>query len=403
MIIVERNPHELIEAEYNPRELTADQFEQIKASLTRFGFVDPVIVNKHEARNDIIVGGHQRIKVARELGIDTVPTVEVSLDADKERELNVRLNKNTGGWDWDVLANEFDVGDLLEWGFTEDDLQAFDVDLPAEPEEVEATEPPDDPITEPGRIYQLGKHRLMCGDSTDSEQVGRLMDGEKADICFTSPPYGVGSMEIDGNESTQKKYESFEDSGYDWYEFVKKVLIECLKVSDEVFYNIGMVQANKVDLMRLPVTMSENFKDIIYWVKDTCAPHIQGGVINNRCEFILCFGDNKRKFKNAQFSQGSYFNVIEGGNASGNEYAKIHKATFPIYLPTNIIENFSPKNGVVYDCFGGTGTTLIACEQLKRTCYMMELDPAYCDVIVKRYAETVGANADEIFETGFHA
>jgi hypothetical protein len=125
MQIVERNINELIEAEYNPRQLTAAQFEQIKSSVQRFGFVDPVIVNTHKDRRNIIVGGHQRVKVARALGIAEVPTVEVKLDAAKERELNIRLNKNTGEWDWDALANHFDVGELVEWGFSEEELTGF--------------------------------------------------------------------------------------------------------------------------------------------------------------------------------------------------------------------------------------------------------------------------------------
>lgn len=134
MKIVQRKIHDLIAAEYNPRQLTADQFEQIKSSLQRFGFVDPVIVNVNEKRKNIIVGGHQRVKVAREIGMFEVPTVEVDLDAEQERELNVRLNKNTGEWDWDALANNFDIDELCALGFTENELCAFDVSEVAAPE-----------------------------------------------------------------------------------------------------------------------------------------------------------------------------------------------------------------------------------------------------------------------------
>lgn len=116
-------------------------------------------------------------------------------------------------------------------------------------------------------------------------------------------------------------------------------------------------------------------------------------MINNLVEFILCFGDGKRKFINPQFSQGTYWNVIEGANASGNEYSDIHKATFPVYLPENIITNFSAINAIVIDCFGGTGTTLIACEKTSRDCRMMELDPKYCDVIIKRWQDFTGKQA----------
>lgn len=135
------------------------------------------------------------------------------------------------------------------------------------------------------------------------------------------------------------------------------------------------------------------FKDIIYWKKTTVAPHIQPGVINNLVEFIICFGNGARKFENAQFPQGTYWNVIEGSNASKNEYAKIHKATFPVYLPANIISNFTNQGGSVVDCFGGTGTTMIACEQLGRKCYTMEIDPKYCDVIIERWETFTGGKA----------
>ena len=120
----------LVFAEYNPRQLTKDQYQNLKDSITRFGLVDPMIVNTHKERKNILVGGHQRVKVAKDLGFEEVPCVEVRLTPDKEKELNIRLNKNTGEWDYDALANHFDVGELTEWGFTDDDLQFF------EPEEI---------------------------------------------------------------------------------------------------------------------------------------------------------------------------------------------------------------------------------------------------------------------------
>ncbi|MBC8220432.1 MAG: ParB N-terminal domain-containing protein, partial [Proteobacteria bacterium] len=122
MKIIERNIDELISAEYNPRQLTQHQHNTLTDSIKRFGLVDPILVNIHPDRKDIIIGGHQRVTVAKELGIKTVPTVELELDAEKEQELNVRLNKNTGEWNWDGLANNFDVDDLITWGFNEKEL-----------------------------------------------------------------------------------------------------------------------------------------------------------------------------------------------------------------------------------------------------------------------------------------
>ena len=119
-------PTDIIMAEYNPRQLTKDQYSQLKDSLTRFGLVDPLIINKHKDRKNILVGGHQRLRVATELGLDKIPCVEVDLPLDKEKELNIRLNKNVGEWDYDSLANHFDVGELTEWGFSNDELQFYE-------------------------------------------------------------------------------------------------------------------------------------------------------------------------------------------------------------------------------------------------------------------------------------
>jgi len=368
-------------------------------------YFDPVVWN---STNGFLVSGHLRVKVLTDMGATHADAVVKDYDESTHLARMICANQQQGediGAAIIELTDELraDGIDMAMVGMTDEQIQEIadsmidDTDAVVEDD---APEPPDDPLTEPGRIYQLGKHRLMCGDSTDARAVSSMMCGERADICFTSPPYNAGAMEISGNASTQKKYQLFDDDGHDWYNLVKGALVIMLQHSDEVFYNIGMVQGNKVDMMRLPVAMQDQFKDIIYWSKNTCAPHIQPGVINNRVEMIMCFGGNLRKFKNAQFSQGSYWNVIEGPNASGNEFADIHKATFPAYLPENIISNFCPRMGVVVDCFGGTGTTMIAAEQVSRSCRMMELDPKYCDVIVRRWANLVGADASEIFETG---
>jgi site-specific DNA-methyltransferase (adenine-specific) len=296
-------------------------------------------------------------------------------------------------WDFDKVEAEISAleMDMTQFGFEDfDDEETADV-VEDEAPEIDEEAPP---VTQLGDIWQLGRHRLMCGDSTDAASVALLMDGKKADICFTSPPYNAGQLET-GQEATKRKYNDYDDNmtETDYFNFIKENVRIMLNNATEVFYNIGLVENNKRAIIKLQSEFIEQYKDVIYWKKSTVAPHIQPGVINNLVEFIICFGNGKRKFENAQFSQGTYWNVIEGANASGNEYAKIHKATFPIYLPENIIKNFSPKHGNVIDCFGGTGTTLIACEQLDRTCYTMELDPKYCDVIVKRWETLTGEKA----------
>ena len=369
------------------------QINNVAESIKQYGFVQPIVVD----RDGVIVIGHCRALAAKKLGMEEVPCVCVDdLTPEQVNALRLVDNKsNESDWDFDLLKVEL----------PELDLSAFDFDwgLPEITEEVIEDEAPEvdedaEPIAKLGDIWQLGRHRLMCGDSTDKETVELLMNGNKADIAFTSPPYNAGSLNIVGNETTKAKYNSYDDNKteVDYFDFIKTNLSLLLDNANEVFYNIGLVENNKRPIIMLQNEFIDKFKDIIYWEKSTVAPHIQNGVINNLVEFILCFGNGKRKFENAQFSQGTYWNVIKGANASGNEYSKIHKATFPVYLPSNIIENFSPKTGTVVDCFGGTGTTLIACEQLDRTCYMMELDERYVSVIINRYLNFTGRK-DEIF------
>ena len=184
-------PTDIIMAEYNPRQQTKDQYSQLKDSLTRFGLVDPLIINKHKDRKNILVGGHQRLRVATELGLDKIPCVEVDLPLDKEKELNIRLNKNVGEWDYDSLANHFDVGELTEWGFSNDELQFYE----DEPEQglINDDEIPEveEAVTKLGDLWLLGEHRVLCGDATKKEDVERLMDNQKADMVCTDPPWNV--------------------------------------------------------------------------------------------------------------------------------------------------------------------------------------------------------------------
>jgi len=389
-------------APYNPRRISEEVLSKLKRSIEEFGYIEPIVVNK---RTMHVVGGNQRLKVLRQLDIKEVQSVIVDLDDTHEKALNIALNKINGEWDLPALKDlllEIDTGeiDIELTGFEMPEIEELMNQFHIEGEEDnfnvdEAVEEIKEPTTKTGDIWLLGKHRVMCGDSTMIDDVDKLMDKNTANICFTSPPYNASQLNIKGNETTKKKYAKYNDdkTEAEYFDFLTGNINAIMPHVDEIFYNIGIVENNKRVIIALLYQYKEYFKDVIYWKKTTCAPHIQPGVINNLVEWILCFGDGKRKFKNATFKQGSYWNVIEGRNASGNEYAEIHKATFPVYLPANIIENFTQENGIVLDCFGGTGTTLIAAEQLNRTCYMMELDPKYCDVIIKRWQDFTGKQA----------
>jgi DNA modification methylase len=176
-------------AEYNPRELDADQEKALKESLSKFGIVDPIIVNNHPERVNVIIGGHQRAKVWRSLGNTTIPVFYVTLDKEQERELNIRLNKNTGSFSWALLEEFFKKDELLTWGFTENDLHLrFKNETKGDDD---APELPAVAQSKLGDIYQLGPHILMCGDSTKASDVSKLMAGKLADLIWTDPPYNV--------------------------------------------------------------------------------------------------------------------------------------------------------------------------------------------------------------------
>jgi len=394
-----RQVTELIPYINNARTHSDEQIAQISASIKEFGWTNPILIDGENG----IIAGHGRVAAARKLGMTEVPAIQLDgLSVTQKKALILADNKLALNAGWDDVLVAIELADLKEMdfditltGFSLDEFDALQPEQIGMTDEDAVPDVPDEPITKLGDVWLLVQHRLMCGDSTSIDAVERLMDNQKANICFTSPPYNAGSLNVKGNERTGKKYNSFDDNQTE-NEFFNFLLenLSCMKmVADEIFYNIGLVQNNKKTIFKIVNEFGDCFKDVIYWKKKNVAPHIQKGIINNLVEFILCFGDGKRKFLNPQFGQGSYYNVIEGVSASGNEFSKVHKATFPVYLPENIITNFTGRNAIVIDCFGGTGTTLIACEKLNRLCRIMELDPKYCDVIVKRWQEFTGKEA----------
>ena len=380
----------------NPRKIEKHKITKLAESIKDFPKMmelRPIVVDK----KNVILGGNMRFQALQIAGYEEIPDewvrVADKLTAAEKKRFILEDNIAFGSWDWSVISEDYKLDDLKIFGFEDDELNKH---LDFTKDTLEDDELPEEvkPITKQGDLWELGKHRVLCGDSTDAEQVGSLMTNTKANIAFTSPPYNVGAMNIKGNKATEAKYNKCKDtqSKLSYWAFICANMELLIQYADEVFYNIGLVENNKVQIFNIVNKYGRLFKDVIYWKKDSVAPHIQKGVVNNKVEFILCFGNGQRKFINAQFGQGTYWNVIEGGNAAGNEYADIHKATFPVYLPLNILQNFTSKKGTVYDSFLGTGSTLIACEKTNRICYGMEIDEHYCDVIVKRYIQWCQTN-----------
>jgi len=389
-----RSINDLVPAEYNPRQLMEKQKEALQASLDRFGQAQEIAINT----DGTIIGGHQRIKILKELGYETVRVSipDRPLTKEEEKELNVRFNQNIGEWDFAALSDNFELDELTDWGFDLDELsKQFDLLVTAEEKDDEVPEVPKEPIAKLGDLYKLGEHRLLCGDATKVEDVERLMDGQKADITFTSPPYNVGHNL--GYKNKNDKYDGSGDNIENYDQFLTDWVLLALKYSRYVFNNIQMLANNKHDIIRHLAEVNNYVCDVAFWKKSQVAPAMAANVMNSQIEMIWILGkENKRSINTSEF-RGTVANFIETSSAmKDNKNTKIHNATMPVALCDWVIKNFTQLKMSIIDVFGGTGTTLIAAEKLGRKCYMMELDPKYIDVIVKRWEDYTGSKAEKI-------
>ena len=399
MKVKEYDINQLISAEYNPRQLSQRQYQNLRNSIQRFGLVDPILINVNKDRKNIIIGGHQRVNIAKVLEIKKVPCVELDLTLEQERELNIRLNQNTGDWDFDVLADNFDLDELMEFGFEEKDLK---LDL-FEVEEEGLTDDDDIPedvesVCKLGDLWKLGNHRLLCGDSTKKENIELLLDGNISDILFTSPPYNVGDgAKLDGNTHLNtSKYKNNTDDDIDYDKLIIDSTAIAIKYNKYTFYNIQHLAGNKIQLVDYLYKFKNELVDTIIWNKINTAPAMAKNVLNSKFEYIFIFSKNNSRAINTGNFRGTINNVYDGEPQRKKEFSKVHSATFPIHLPLFIINSFTKKNDCVMDNFLGTGTTLIACEKTNRKCYGMELDEKYCDIIINRWEQYTGKKAELI-------
>ena len=370
----------LIPALYNPRKDLQPgdpEYEKLKRSMQEFGYVEPIVWNK---RTGNIVGGHQRYKILLDMGMQEVDCVVVDLDETKEKALNLALNKIQGDWDYlklkDVLQDldtgEFDIELTgFDLGEIEDLMTQFHV--PGEIVEDDAPEPPEEPISKPGDLWILGRHRLLCGDATKKEDVERLMDGKKADMVFTDPPYGVnrdkgfgGEMAFRGGTGNKIKRRVYEGE-WDNETPPQEAFDNLLKNSKEAIVWGGNFFTDK-----LPVSG--------FWL------------VWDKHQTMPTFGDCELAWTNIPRKSVKKYDVVYNG-LIGKEKERFHPTQKPVKLCVDVLSDLTEENALVLDLFGGSGSTLIACEQLNRTCYMMELDPIYCDVIIKRWENFTGQKA----------
>ena len=383
----------LIPASYNPRKKLKPgdaEYEKIKNSITEFGYVDPIIVNSDMT----IIGGHQRWSVLKALGYDEVDCVVIEIDKTKEKALNIALNKVTGEWNKELLA------DLIK------DLQSLDYDVSMtgfEPPEIDELfndvhskdvkddkfdldrALDDEAFAKSGDVWLLGRHRLMCGDSTKPDNISILMNGKKANLCITDPPYncsyegGTGMRIMNDNWSDSQKF----------YQF----LLDAFKnaygsMADGAAIYVFHSDAEKVNFFNAVVDAGFHYSTTCIWVKNA--------LVIGRMDFqmrhepiIYAFKDTaKHKF----YGDRKQTTVWEFDKPVKS---KLHPTTKPLALIGYPIGLSSQENGIILDLFGGSGSTLIAAEQMNRIGYLMELDPVYASVIVRRYAAFKGG-IDEI-------
>lgn len=393
MLIEKKSTAKLLPADYNPRKNIKPgdaEYEKLKRSIEQFGYVEPVIWNKVTGR---VIGGHQRLKILIDMGIAEVECVVVELSEEKEKALNIALNKISGEWDKDKLAllisdlqgADFDVSltgfdpaelddlfkDSMKNGIHDDD---FDVDA-------ELKEPA---ITQLGDVWTLGRHRLVCGDSTKADTFELLMSGAKANLVITDPPYNVN---YEGSAGKIKNDNMANDAFYHF-------LVDAFLNTEAVMASDASIYVFHADTEGL--NFRRAFADAGFYLSGCCIWKKQSLVLGRspyqwQHEPVL-YGW-KKNGKHQWYTGRKETTIWEFDKPKKNAD---HPTMKPITLLAYPIMNSSMSNTIVLDPFGGSGSTLIACEQSDRSCYIIELDEKFCDVIVKRFIEQV-ACTDKVF------
>jgi DNA modification methylase len=353
----------------NPRIIKDDKFKKLVQSikdLPEMAEVRPIVVNT----DMVVLCGNMRLKAMREAGWKEVPIEVVDWDEDKQRQFIIKDNVSGGEWDWDMLANEWDADELNEWGL---DLPEFEQVQELEAEE-DDFEMPDEVQTDIvlGDLFEIGEHRLLCGDSTDSDAVAKLMDGQKADMVFTDPPYGIKVVQskkvggdkpfgnVGGNNVVKAK-EYSEIIGDDTTETAKEFYQTCISLGFENF----IIWGGNYFTDFLPPSMCW-----IIWDKENTG---------NFADVEMAWTSFD---KGAKLYRWQWNGMIRKGDKSVEGKTRVHPTQKPVGLFGDIFNDFEFTS--CFDGFLGSGSTMVAAHQLNRKCYGMELDPKYCQVIVDR-------------------
>lgn len=407
MEIINKSVDELIPYVNNPRNNDA-AVDAVASSIKNFGFKVPIVI---DANNEIITG-HTRLKAAKKLGLEQVPVIQANdLTPDQVRAFRLADNKVSELADWDETALELELDDLLDkaidmtqYGFTEEDF----ADLAKEAEEDGYDdEPPAEPKSKRGEVYQLGRHRLMVGDSTSQEDIKKLMDGQQLDLLVTDPPYNVN---YEGGTKANLKImnDSMDDVSF------RAFLTDAFRAADSVmkpgaaYYiwhadsegfnfraavkEVGWLQKQTLIWNKNSIVLGRQdyqwkHEPCLYGWKDGAAHYFtedrtQATVIEDKPNINHMTKEQLKDYIKELLENGGPTTIIDEDKPQSN---KEHPTMKPIKLLSRLINNSSKRDQIVGDFFGGSGSTLIACEQLGRTCYTMELDPRYADVIIDRF------------------
>ncbi len=425
---------ELKPAQYNPRTWSKEQAAQLKESIKRYGLVDPLLVNSAPKRHGIVIGGHFRLAVIKELGIKEVPVVYINIpDIEKEKELNIRLNKNTGSFDWDLLAN-FDEAFLKNVGFSSEELdEVFGID--ETPEVFDLTKELaklniENIRVKQGEIYELNDSRLMIGDSTIEADVLKLMDGNKADMVFTDPPYLLDYLK------GKKKKNGEVTKGFGLKR--DRVYLGTETLPDN-FTELWMNNVAKVQKPDFSIIIYENPKNLKtiweelekHWkYRNTIIWHIPNRVQGfsakykffNKHDFAIVGTSGKIELniqpESDELLQTEYETALfaTSGSPHWESYGKGKKycptdhiehiaadekssgqgiifGTKPLEILIPYIKVLTKRGNLIFEPFGGSGSTLIAAVKMQRRCFLMEKSPVYAEVILNRWSKLTGHKA----------
>lgn len=428
MKVIYRSTAELrtMTAPYNPRTISDHDLSALGRSMTSFGVVEPVVINKRTSR---IVGGHQRVKAAEGAGIDKLPVVQVDLDEVQEKQLNLALNRISGEFDVEKLSEllrELNVvgADLDMTGFTAGELDDLLGGLEPPTEGLNdpnlIPEPPDEPATQPGDLIYLGRHRLLCGDSANPDDVAKLLAGEQVQLVHTDPPYNVNVEPRSNNAITAAGKRRKHHQGLDLARHPEKGkptgkmrardrVLENDFVSPEAFEQLLRAWFQAVadalepgrsfylwggyaNLANYPAALRDAglyFSQTIIWVKEW--------PVLTRKDFM---GNHEWAFYGWREGAAHFFNPgITNATDTWtckkiNPASMVHLTEKPVELAERAMMYSSRRDERVLDLFGGSGSTLMAAERMGRRALLMEIDPAYCDVIVRRWQAHTGQQAD---------